>query len=88
MILPLILPGVARAPCSPSSTSFDEVVVVLFMAGPEQRTLPRADVQRHPREHQPDHHRGGGDPDDGVSILLATMEGLRRRNERLKGNSA
>ena len=39
--LPLILPGVASGALFALATSFDEVVVTLFLAGPEQRTLPR-----------------------------------------------
>ncbi len=39
--LPLILPGVASGALFAFVTSFDEVVVALFLAGPEQRTLPR-----------------------------------------------
>lgn len=39
--LPLILPGVASGAVFAFAASFDEVVVVLLMAGPEQRTLPR-----------------------------------------------
>jgi putative spermidine/putrescine transport system permease protein len=39
--LPLILPGVASGAVFAFATSFDEVVVSLLLAGPEQRTLPR-----------------------------------------------
>lgn len=39
--LPLILPGVVSGALFALGTSLDEVVVVLFMAAPEQRTLPR-----------------------------------------------
>ena len=39
--LPLILPGVASGAVFAFAASFDEVVVVLLMAGPAQRTLPR-----------------------------------------------
>ena len=41
VMLPLILPGVVSGALFAFATSFDEVVIVLFMAGPEQRTLPR-----------------------------------------------
>ena len=41
VILPLIAPGVASGALFAFATSFDEVVVVLMVAGPEQRTLPR-----------------------------------------------
>jgi putative spermidine/putrescine transport system permease protein len=41
VMLPTILPGVASGAVFAFATSFDEVVVVLLMGGPEQRTLPR-----------------------------------------------
>ncbi|TWG81248.1 putative spermidine/putrescine transport system permease protein [Cupriavidus gilardii J11] len=39
--LPLIAPGVASGMLFAFVTSFDEVVIALFIGGPEQRTLPR-----------------------------------------------
>ena len=39
--LPLIAPGVLSGALFAFATSFDEVVVVLFMGGLEQRTVPR-----------------------------------------------
>ena len=39
--LPLIAPGVVSGALFAFATSFDEVVVVLFMAGEGQRTIPR-----------------------------------------------
>ena len=41
VIMPLILPGVISGALFAFITSFDEVVVVLFLAGFEQRTIPR-----------------------------------------------
>ena len=41
MQLPLIAPGVISGALFAFATSFDEVVVVLFMGGLEQRTIPR-----------------------------------------------
>ena len=41
VILPLILPGVVSGALFAFVTSFDEVVVALFLGGPEFRTLPR-----------------------------------------------
>lgn len=38
--LPLILPGVISGALFAFATSFDEIVVTLFLAGPQQRTLP------------------------------------------------
>ena len=41
VMLPTILPGILSGAVFAFATSFDEVVVVLLMGGPEQRTLPR-----------------------------------------------
>ncbi|MGY9063454.1 MAG: ABC transporter permease, partial [Rhodospirillales bacterium] len=41
VIMPLILPGVISGALFAFITSFDEVVVVLFLAGFDQRTIPR-----------------------------------------------
>lgn len=40
VMLPLIAPGVLSGALFAFITSFDEVVTTLFLAGPEQRTLP------------------------------------------------
>jgi putative spermidine/putrescine transport system permease protein len=39
--MPLILPGVISGALFAFITSFDEIVIVLFVAGVEQRTIPR-----------------------------------------------
>jgi putative spermidine/putrescine transport system permease protein len=39
--LPVIAPGVVSGALFAFATSFDEVVVILFLAGPDQVTLPR-----------------------------------------------
>ena len=41
IVLPLILPGVISGALFAFVTSFDEVVVALFLTGPAERTLPR-----------------------------------------------
>lgn len=41
VMLPQILPGVATGSIFAFATSFDEVVVILFIGGAEQRTIPR-----------------------------------------------
>jgi putative spermidine/putrescine transport system permease protein len=40
VMLPLILPGVLSGAAFAFVASFDELVIALFLAGPEQRTLP------------------------------------------------
>lgn len=41
VMLPIIAPGVAAGAVLAFASSFDEVVMVLFIGGPDQRTLPR-----------------------------------------------
>lgn len=41
VVMPLIAPGLISGALFAFATSFDEVVVTLFLAGPEQVTLPR-----------------------------------------------
>jgi putative spermidine/putrescine transport system permease protein len=41
IMLPIVWPGVLSGALFAFATSFDEVVVVLFLGGPEQTTLPR-----------------------------------------------
>ena len=85
VILPLILPGIASGALFAFATSFDEVVMVLFMAGPEQRTLPR-EMFSGIRENISPTITAVAVILTVISVaLLATMEALRRRAERLKG---
>lgn len=39
--LPVIRPGIATGALFAFIASFDEIIIVLFLAGPEQRTIPR-----------------------------------------------
>jgi putative spermidine/putrescine transport system permease protein len=85
VIVPLILPGLVSGALFAFATSFDEVVVVLFIGGPEQRTLPR-EIFDGIREHVTPAITAVAT----LLILLATalmvtMELLRRRTERLSG---
>jgi putative spermidine/putrescine transport system permease protein len=41
VILPIVAPGVISGALIAFATSLDEVVMILFMAGPEQNTIPR-----------------------------------------------
>jgi putative spermidine/putrescine transport system permease protein len=41
IVLPLIMPGVLAGWLFAFATSIDEIVVTLFVGGPEQMTLPR-----------------------------------------------
>jgi putative spermidine/putrescine transport system permease protein len=40
VMLPLLLPGVASGAVFAFVTSFDEVIMTMFVASPQQRTLP------------------------------------------------
>ena len=84
----VILPGVASGALFAFATSFDEVVIVLFMAGPEQRTLPREMFSGIRENISPTITAAAVILTTVSIILLATLEGLRRRNERLKGGPA
>ncbi|WP_028466456.1 ABC transporter permease [Nisaea denitrificans] len=87
VILPLISPGVISGGLFAFVTSFDEVVVALFLAGFEQRTVPRQ-MWAGIREQISPTILAVATILVGISILLlATMEVLRRRSERLRGLS-
>ena len=83
--LPVIAPGVAVGALFAFATSFDEVVVTVFLVGPAQRTLPRQMFSG---------IRENLDPTIVavatfmmlISVfLLVAVELLRRRSERLRG---
>jgi putative spermidine/putrescine transport system permease protein len=83
--MPLILPGVISGALFAFITSFDEVVVVLFLAGFEERTIPRQ-MFSGLREQISPTILAVATVLVCVSIaLLTTLELLRRRNERLRG---
>ncbi len=87
VILPLILPGVVSGALFAFVTSFDEVVAVLFIAGPEQQTIPRQ-MWNGIREAISPAILAVATILVIISILLlATVELLRRRSERLRGVS-
>ncbi|HEY0837067.1 MAG TPA: ABC transporter permease [Azospirillum sp.] len=85
VILPLILPGMASGALFAFATSFDEVVTVLFLAGPEQRTLPREMFAGIRENISPTITAAAVILTTLSVILLATLEWLRRRGERLRG---
>ena len=59
VVMPLILPGVISGALFAFVTSFDEVIVILFIGGPEQRTLPRQMFSGIRELISAHHHRGG-----------------------------
>jgi putative spermidine/putrescine transport system permease protein len=85
--MPLILPGVISGALFAFVTSFDEVVVVLFVAAHDQQTIPRQ-MWNGIREQISPAILSVATILVVVSIaLLATVEILRRRSERLRGIS-
>ena len=82
--LPLIAPGVISGALFAFATSFDEVVVTLFLAGPEQVTLPRQ-MFSGIRENLSPTIAAAATLLIGFSILLLlTLELLRGRSEKLR----
>lgn len=79
--LPLIAPGVISGALFAFATSFDEVVVTLFLAGPEQATLPRQ-MFSGIRENLSPTIAAAATLLIGFSVLLLlTLEWLRGRSE-------
>ncbi|MFC5694868.1 ABC transporter permease [Pseudomonas sp. GCM10022186] len=84
VVLPLIAPGVISGALFAFATSFDEVVVTLFMASPVQRTLP-LQMFAGIRENISPNIAAVATIMVIISVLmLLTIELLRRRSERLK----
>ena len=84
--LPIIFPGIASGGLFAFVTSFDEIVVTLFLAAPTQRTLPRQ-ILSGVREYV----------SPGIAavatllivlsaLLLLTVQLLERRGRRLAGS--
>jgi len=85
VVLPLIRPGVISGALFAFVTSFDEVVLILFLAGPQQRTIPRQMFSGLREQINPS-ILAVATLLVAVSIcLLFTLEFLRRRSERLHG---
>jgi putative spermidine/putrescine transport system permease protein len=85
VIMPLILPGMISGALFAFITSLDEVVVVLFLADVEQRTIPRQ-MWSGIREQISPTILAVATILVIISIaLLTTVELLRRRSERLRG---
>ncbi|PKP84952.1 MAG: polyamine ABC transporter permease [Alphaproteobacteria bacterium HGW-Alphaproteobacteria-2] len=85
--MPLILPGVISGGLFAFITSFDEVVVVLFVGSAGQKTLPWQ-MFTGLREQISPTILAVATLLVAISIaLLATLELLRRRSERLRGMS-
>jgi len=82
--LPLIAPGVASGALFAFATSFGEVVVTLFLASPQQTTLPRQMFSGIRENLSPTIAAAATLLIVFAVMLLATLEGSRRRGERLR----
>lgn len=82
--LPLILPGVVAGALFAFVTSFDEVVVALLVAGPEQQTLPRVMFSGIRENISPTITAVATVLIAISTLLLVVLEILRRRSERLR----
>ncbi len=85
--MPLILPGVISGALFAFVTSFDEVVVVLFIAGFDQQTIPRQMWNGIREQISPAILSVATILVIFSIALLTTVELLRRRSERLRGLS-
>jgi len=83
--LPQILPGVISGALFAFVTSFDEVIVALFIAGSEQYTLPRQMFASIREKYNPTIAAVATMMIIVSVLLLVTVELLRRRSERLRG---
>jgi putative spermidine/putrescine transport system permease protein len=85
VVMPLILPGMISGALFAFVTSFDEVVVVLFLASPEDRTLPLQMFSGIREMISPTITAAATVLVLISTAMLVTVEMLRRRSERLRG---
>ena len=85
VIMPLILPGVISGALFAFITSFDEIVIVMFMASLDQVTIPRQMWAGIRQEISPVILCMATCLVILSILLLTTVELLRRRSERLRG---
>ena len=83
--MPLIAPGMISGALFAFITSFDEIVIILFIGGPDQHTLPRQMWSGIRQEISPTILSAATILVLFSIILLTTLEMLRRRSERLRG---
>lgn len=85
VIMPLILPGVISGALFAFVTSFDEVVVVLFVGALDEQTIPRQMWNGIREQISPAILSVATILVIISTLLLATVELLRRRSEKLRG---
>jgi putative spermidine/putrescine transport system permease protein len=85
IILPLILPGVISGALFAFVTSFDEVVIALFVSSAEVRTLPKVMFSGIREQISPTITAAATVLIIFSTVMLVGAELLRRRSERLRG---
>jgi putative spermidine/putrescine transport system permease protein len=85
--VPLVLPGMISGALFAFITSFDEVVVVLFLSGAEEYTIPRQMFSGIREQISPTILAVATVLVLLSIVLLTVLELLRRRNERMRGMS-
>ena len=83
--MPLIRPGIISGALFAFATSFDEVVVVLFIAGTDQKTIPREMWSGMREQLSPTILAVASLLVVISTLLLLTLELIRRRNARIRG---
>jgi putative spermidine/putrescine transport system permease protein len=88
VLLPMIGPGVAAGAIFAFMTSFDEIVMAIFLAGPEQRTLPLQMFDGVREQISPTITAAASVLILTSVLLLGAVELLRRRGARLTATAA
>jgi putative spermidine/putrescine transport system permease protein len=83
VLAPLIAPGIAAGAVFAFMTSFDETVVALFVAGPDQRTIPLQMFEGVREQISPTITAAATLLVLLSTLLLGAAELLRRRSERM-----
>ncbi len=84
VLAPLIAPGIAAGAVFAFMTSFDETTIALFIAGPEQRTLPIQMFEGVREQVSPAIAAAATLLVVASTLLLGAAELLRRRGERMR----
>ena len=85
IIMPNIAPGIASGAMFAFATSLDEVVVVLFVAGPDHRTLPRQMFTGIREQLSPTILAAATVLIVIAGLFMLVLEWLNRRNEKFAG---
>jgi putative spermidine/putrescine transport system permease protein len=83
VVLPVIAPGVIAGAIFAFTTSFDEIVTTIFIAGPEQRTLPLQMFDGVREQISPTITAAATLLIAVSVVMLVAIEVLRRRNARI-----